>query len=322
MKFVQTVLGKIPADTLGNTDAHEHLIRMGGGEVIHGGKDFLMDSYEAALNEVALFQQAGGKTVVEMTPCGSGRDIGSLVEISKASGVQVIATTGFHKSVFYDPTHFIYRYSVEEIARLLIEDVEEGIDLYDYAGPIVKRSNAKAGVIKAAANYQVITAVEQKVLQAAGKASVATGYPVSLHTERGTMALEIIDILLAEGVRPDNIILGHIDRNPDLFYHEQLAAKGVYLIYDGPGRIKYYPDEVIATLIKNMVDRGWGSQLLIGADLGRRSYFKSYQGGPGMDYNLQVFWPRIRAAGVPEEVIQKIYSGNAAQAFANKQQEL
>jgi len=31
MKFVQTVLGKIPADVLVNTDAHEHLLRIGGG---------------------------------------------------------------------------------------------------------------------------------------------------------------------------------------------------------------------------------------------------------------------------------------------------
>ena len=41
-----------------------------------------------------------------MTPIGSGRSIESLREISAKSGVNIIATTGFHKSEFYDKSHF------------------------------------------------------------------------------------------------------------------------------------------------------------------------------------------------------------------------
>lgn len=105
MKFVQTVLGKVPADSIGIVDTHEHLIRVGGGEVIHGGKDFLMDSFEAAKKEIYLFKSAGGQTIVEMTPCGSGRDITSLIKLSEETGINIIATTGFHKSELYDSTH-------------------------------------------------------------------------------------------------------------------------------------------------------------------------------------------------------------------------
>ncbi|XVK29434.1 hypothetical protein NXG63_01900 [Pectinatus frisingensis] len=162
MKFIQTILGPIPTKSIGITDAHEHLIRIGGGEVIHGGQDFLMNSYEAALKEINLFKKAGGNTIVEMTPCGSGRDIGTLLQLSKNANIQIIATTGFHKSSFYDQTHFIYRYSVDEISQLLINDLVEGIDLYDYCGPLIKRSKAKAGVIKAAVDYQTITDVEKR----------------------------------------------------------------------------------------------------------------------------------------------------------------
>lgn len=322
LKFVQTVLGKISADSIGITDAHEHLIRIGGGEVIHGGNDFLMDSIDAAEKEIYLYKNAGGKTIVEMTPCGSGRDITSLAELSKKTGLNIIATTGFHKSELYDPTHFIYRYSIEDIAELLIRDVEEGIDIYDYCGPIVSRSNAKAGVIKAALSYQVITKIEEKVLKAAAIASKKTGYPISLHTEKGTMALEAADVLLDAGVKPDNIIFSHIDRNPDFHYHKKLAQKGVFLLYDGPGRIKYYTDEVIAGLIKNMVEEGFGSQLLIGGDLGRKSYFKSYNGGPGLDYNLNIFLPRLKDIGLSDEAINNIYSNNAMRAFSNKLYEM
>lgn len=318
LKFVQTVLGKVPINNIGKTDSHEHLIRIGGGEVIHGGNDFLMDSVDNAEKEISLYKNAGGDTIVEMTPCGSGRDINSLVKLSKTSKINIIATTGFHKSELYDRTHFLYRYSTEDIADLLIKDIEEGIDEYDYAGPIVRRSKGKAGVIKAAASYQVITEIEKKELKAAGIASVKTGFPVSLHLERGTMALEAVEILLQTGVRPDNIILGHIDRNPDLLYHKKIASKGVYLIYDGPGRIKYYTDEVISNLFKNMENEGFGSQILIGGDLGRRSYFKSYGGGPGLDYNLNTFVPRLLEIGLSETSVRNIYCENARNAFSNK----
>ena len=48
MKIIRTVLGDIPADQIGATDAHDHLIRSGGPE-IKLDPAFLMDDVELSL---------------------------------------------------------------------------------------------------------------------------------------------------------------------------------------------------------------------------------------------------------------------------------
>lgn len=322
MRYVQTVLGKVPVDNLGMTDAHDHLIRAGGVEVISNGSDFEMTDESKALEELELFKAVGGNTLVEMTPIGSGRSIEGLRSLSRESEVNILSTTGFHKSELYDRSHFLWKYDRDTLAQLLIDDVAQGIDVYDYAGPVVKRLEGKAGLIKAACSLQSITWIEKKVLEAAALASCETGAPISLHLEKGTMALEAIDILMSNGASPDSIILGHIDRNPDLYYHKAVAEKGVFLAYDGAARVKYYTDAVIVDLYKSMIDLGFEDQLLMGADLGGKSYFKAYEGGPGLGYNFGTFVPRLIDCGVPEEVVRKITIYNARNAFCNKRYEI
>lgn len=319
MGYIQTVLGNIDQDEIGFTDSHEHIIRIGGGEVVYGGHNFLLDSYENGKKELLLYKAAGGRTIVEMTPCGSGRDIESLIRLSKETGINIVGNTGFQKSDYYENnTHIMYRYSKEELSGLFIADIEEGIDKNDYSGPIVKRSTAKAGVIKAGTSYQVITDAEVKVFEAAAIASKETGAPISFHCERGTVAAEAVDILLEAGVLQNNIIVCHIDRNPDTYYHTELLKRGVYLEYDGPARVKYYTDEVILNLIKNVIKAGYEDQILLGLDLGTRSYLKSYSGGPGMDYLQRVFIPRMKAEKITEQVINKFMILNPGNAFAIK----
>ena len=60
MAFIETVLGKIDPPNIGKTDAHDHLIRMGGVEVITNGSDFDMPNENKALEELELFKQVGG----------------------------------------------------------------------------------------------------------------------------------------------------------------------------------------------------------------------------------------------------------------------
>lgn len=54
MKIIRTVLGDIPADQIGATDAHDHLIRSGGPE-IKLDPAFLMDDVEAAKKNLDVF---------------------------------------------------------------------------------------------------------------------------------------------------------------------------------------------------------------------------------------------------------------------------
>jgi phosphotriesterase-related protein len=316
MKAVRTILGDIDPKDMKATNCHDHLIRTGGLEVLHDS-DFLMDDVDKAVEEAQRFADAGGNTLVDMGAVSLGRDIGKLLEVANRVDINIIAATGFHMAQFYDTRiHWVTKYTVNQVADLLIADVMEGIDIYDYMGPIVERSNAKAGVIKVATSYGCIKPFEQKTLQAVAIAQQETGALISTHTQFGTMALEQIQALTKYGADPERVVLGHVQRNPDPWYHKKLVSTGATLMYDGAYRIKYWPDSQRVELIRAMVEAGYQKHLLLGVDAGRSSYQKAYGGGVGIDYDLSVFMPRMRDEGIPEDAVQDIFVNNPARLFA------
>jgi predicted metal-dependent phosphotriesterase family hydrolase len=317
MAFIRTILGDIDPQDMGQTNAHEHLIRTGGAEVQHDGEDMRLPSVEKAVEEARMFAAAGGKTVVDANPCCLGRDILKLLEVNAQVPIHILATTGFHEGKLYDNVvHWVNRYSVEQIAELLIADIEEGIDIHDYMGPIVQRSTAKAGQIKIATGYGLITPFERKFIHAAALAQKATGAPINTHTRSGTMALEQAQLLIGHGVRPDRIILGHVQRNHDLWYHKKIAAMGCSFMYDGGYRIKYHPDSTRVELIRGMIQAGYQKLIMLGCDAGKKSYQKAYGSGTGIDYDLTVFVPRLREEGIADSAIDDMLVNNPARLFS------
>ena len=119
MSVVRTILGDIDSRRLGVTDAHEHLIRTGGGEVAHGGEDMRLPSVEKAVAETRMFLAAGGKTVVDTAPCSLGRDIRKLLEVSAQVDAHILASTGFD----YDLTVFVPRLREDGSPEDAIEDM-------------------------------------------------------------------------------------------------------------------------------------------------------------------------------------------------------
>jgi len=317
MTVVRTINGDIDPKRLGVTDAHDHLIRIGGMEAILLGKDFLLNDVQKAIEEASSFVAAGGESLVDMGAIGLGRDIRKLLKVTENVKLNIIAATGFHKGEFYDnATHWVNTYSVETIAELLIADIEEGIDIYDYMGPVVERSLAKAGVIKIATGYGTITPFEDKFIHAAALAQKETGAAISTHTQHGTMAVEQVQRLTKYGASPERIILGHVQRNPDPWYHKRICSMGASLMYDGGYRIKYLPDSSRVNLIKMLIDAGYEKHILLGVDAGKASYQKAYGGGVGIDYDLTVFKPRMIEDGIPENAIEDIFVNNPARLFA------
>jgi predicted metal-dependent phosphotriesterase family hydrolase len=319
--FVRTIRGDINPAELGATSAHDHLICMGGPQVL-ADPDFLLSSVDKAVDEAGYFMAAGGSAIIECGPIGMGRDISALLEINRRlPGLHIVAATGFHKGSLYGDTrvHWVSRYPVERVAELLVAEITEGIDQHDYSGPVVDRSTARAGVIKVGTGYTQVTNFERKCIEAAAMASAETGVAVTTHTEAGTMALEQAQLLIRYGADADKVIIGHLQRNPDPYYHSQVCELGVNVMYDGGYRIKYFPDSVRVQLIKDMVARGWASRILLGTDAGRRSYQRAYGGGTGIDYDLAVFRFRLLAEGVDPDVVNSFFMANPARAFSFKE---
>ena len=315
MPIVRTVTGDIDVSQLGITNAHEHVL-IRSGLIIAKEPDFRLDSVEKAVEELTEYSTFGGNALVDTAPIGIGRDPEGLAQVSRQSGIHIIAATGFHKTKYYLDSHWRFHYSAQEIAGLLIEEIREGMDQHSFEGPFRRKTSVRAGIVKVASDYQFMDSATRVAFESAAIAHKETGAPVLTHTEMGTLAMEQLKLLEALGVPPQHIVLSHMDRNPDLILHCELARTGVFLEYDGPGRIKYFPESTLTSLMRGVFEAGLGAQILLGGDTARRSYWKAYGGGPGLAYMLEHFIPRLQSEGMNDEQIQQVLVKNPARAFA------
>ena len=266
------MLGDIEAAELGRCDAHEHLLLVS--PLLQGHE---LDDRQAATDDARSLRAAGADAVAEWTPIGLGRDLDGLAEASRASGLHIIAATGFHRDEHYPDDFWGRSAPVEELATL-------------FAGELADR----CGLIKVGAGYHRRTAFESRTWEAAAEARARTGAPVCVHLELGTCGPEAVDAF-GEGV-----VLAHLDRNPDPGLHRELAAAGAWLSYDGVGRIKYGPDSAILDLI----DAVGPERILLGGDQARRSEHP-------IDWLFTRFVPRL-----DPDVAERILVTNPAAAFA------
>ncbi len=316
MGIVRTIHGDVDPSSLGVVNAHDHLIRVGAGEV-YIDPDHLLNDPDKAVEEATSFVQASKRfapsaTIVDMCPASCGRGVLMLRDVvDRVPGLQVIQATGFHQQKVYLEWRqsWVNQYTVTEIADLLIADIVEGVDANDYMGPLVKRTDIRAGCIKWATAYGRITDWEVKTGQAVAIAAK--------EVTAGTCGPEQARFLIEHGVSPERIAIGHIQRNWDPWVHEQIVKLGAYVELDGTNRIKYVPDHARVTLIKTLGEKGYGRQILLGTDSGKASYQKAYGSTSGIDYDPAVFCPRlIEDEGVDPAYVQDLLVGNAAAFFA------
>lgn len=307
---VMTVLGPVSVGDLGVVDAHDHLFLA---TPAIPGQEFT--DLEPSITEATAARDSGVRTIVDMTPIGCGRRPDLLRALASRAGIHVIAATGYHRDAHYPTGHWINEASVERLASRILSDLHDGMHPADWADPLRPLDPARAGAIKAGASYHRISASEERRLVAAAVGLRAAGVPVLVHLEVGTCAHEVIDLLEREAVSPDRIILAHLDRNPDLELHREIASRGVLLEFDTLSRIKYRPDSTLLDLIEGLAIAGHLDRLLLGLDLGRRDYYRSYEGGPGLRYLMDVFVPRLRRR-IGEVAVERILVANPARAYA------
>jgi phosphotriesterase-related protein len=315
MTFVRTVLGDIPPATLGITYAHEHLV-IDGGRPVELYPDFLLADVDRAVDELTPARALGLDAVVDAMPCDAGRNVRKLAEISRRSGVHVIAPTGLHLAKYYPPDHWSVTGDQDTLGAMFMADIEDGIDANDYAGPVIDRTGHRAGVMKIAGSEDGLTPLEAKVFAAAGAAHRATGCPILTHCTEGTAALEQIELLARHGVDPGHIVLSHTDKIVDRGYHRAILETGACVEYDqsfrwGAGR----PNGTL-TLLEWMLEDGFGDQLMLGLDAARQGYWSTYGGSPGMTYLLGAFADAMDDRGIGADDRRRIFVANPARAYS------
>src|SRR5258705_6639398 len=218
---VRTVRGDVDPAELGPTDAHEHLFLE---TPLQPGDTF--QDVDRAIAEAATLVDAGARALVDWTPLGLGRRADGLVAVSEATGLHVVAATGLHRDAHYAPDSWARSTSAAVLQQRFVDELTQGMD----------GTHARAGIIKVGAGYHAVSPLEATAFEAAAAAHAATGAPVCVHTQHGTMGEGLVERLRDLGVAPPSVILAHLDRNPDAGEHTAIAETGAWLQKDAPGR--------------------------------------------------------------------------------------
>ena len=314
---MRTVLGDISPAEVGFAHCHEHTFILPG-ESCRLNADLLLDDLEKTTAELTEFRAAGGRTIVDAQPIGPERAPGLQKLASRRSGVNIVATSGFHRSCFYQPDHFRFSEPVDALAERFVAEVTNGMAEYTGA-EVTANTDIRAGLLKFATECDAIDDQARRAAEAVAIAHLRCGAPIITHSERGTCAMEQIAMMQGHGVQPSAMLISHMDRNPDIRLHRDIAATGAYLVYDGISRTKYFPDSTIVDLICGMVEAHFGGRILLAMDMGPRTMWTSYGGGPGMSYLARTFLPKLRQAGLSRQQIDTLTTHNPAAALTFRQ---
>ena len=301
---IRTLLGDIDPKDLGYTMAHEHILdepAVGG----YNDPDHQLNDFDKSLEMMERYKKIGGLSVAEASTKHWGRNTLGMAEISKRSGVNIICCTGYLCENQVDMNVWINDKTIDDIEKEMIDEVNVGMDNTEH----------KAGWIKFGTSYNYISKREEMIARAAARASIKTGAPVHSHTSTGTMGLEQIQILKEEGMDLNHFCVAHVSRNPDYWYHKKMLEQGVYLIYDGPGKAKYYTDEVLIELLRKLVKDGYEDKIMLSNDMGKKTHHKVYGYGPGYEYIHDIFLPRLLDEGFSKEVVHKFMYENPARFY-------
>jgi phosphotriesterase-related protein len=308
---IQSVTGWVHDIDLGFTLVHEHVAASSPGILkswagLSGGRENLVMTAVAALADARAF---GVRTIVDCTTFDAGRDTGLLAEVSRASGVAVIACSG----LWLDPSVTVRARSVAQLADWFIHDLTEGMD----------GTTARAGVIKIATE-EAIGPNDAKILEAAGIAGVETSAPIITHTAAQHRSGDAQAALLESfGVDPHRVAIGHSDDSDDLAYLTGLASRGYWISMDRlpHGRLPEYGGQTVQDridMIARLVDSGFASQVLLSHDepiwaglLTDEDQERHLRSNPdGITFISKVVLPGLEKIGIPADVISGIVVDN------------
>jgi phosphotriesterase-related protein len=257
----RTVLGPLDASQLGFTLAHEHIADapyyLGKWPKDWGGR---AEFTARAVDKLKVVRAAGISTIIDLTTYDVWRDIRFLVEVSRKSGLHMIAATGQR---FFPPVTQVSMpaRTTEGLAAFFRKEIEQGIE-----GTAIKAGVIKIGIIK-----KDPTALEEIGLRAGARASKATGAPIRIHTHAADRAADNqIAILESEGIDPKRVSFDHSDDSGDMDYFRGLVKRGYCLgmdhVHRGLSPAFKPPLERRAECIKLLCDGGFADKIFLSQD--------------------------------------------------------
>ncbi len=237
--------------------------------------------------EVAKTKEAGVACIVDAGHPDMGRNIDFLRQVSMKSGMPIVAGGGFYSQPFYPKE--ISTMSEEQVVKALIKQADNDV----------------LGVFGEIGSWDEITADERKVFRAVGRAHVATNLPIFTHTGiPGKSALEQLDILEDAGVKPERILIGHLGNlvDPNVSVQKAICRRGAFVGFDRQGGNN---DAQQVPMVMALIEAGFADHLMFSADA-----------SSGYAKTLTVFVPKLKAAGVSDQVLHRITVDNPRRFLA------
>jgi phosphotriesterase-related protein len=237
--------------------------------------------------ELIQARSEGVACIVDAGHPDSGRDLNFLRQASMRSGMPVVAGGGFYAQPWYPKE--ISTMSENQIVEALIRQADD--DVLGAWGEI--------------GSWDEISADERKVFRAVGRAHVATNMPIFTHTGiPGKSALEQLDLLEDAGVNPNRVVIGHLGNLVDanVYTHKIVCRRGAYVGFDRQGG---GGDAAVVPMVLALIEAGYTDRLMFSADA-MRGYGKT----------LTVFLPKLKAAGVSDEILHEITVNNSRRWLA------
>ncbi len=311
MSTVNSVLGPLNTEALGFTLMHEHAQSSTAGATQNYPELLGPGFMERIVAELTKAKEGGVRTIIDATTLDLGRDVNILAQASRRSGVNIIACTGF----FLEPLRSLEYASADQLARLFIREIREGI-----AG-----TGIKPGILKSASDMEGVTKFQETVLRAVARAHIQTDVPIMLHSYAlGRVGRQQLAILKEEGVDLRRVKVDHCADTVDLEYLTWLLEQGCYLgmerlpehRFRGSG---FSPLARIKT-IKALIDTGYVDRILPSQDwvlVKMRQFTEnsppSIKGEPAEEVNphqllyiKNVVLPQLREMGVPEAILKRL----------------
>lgn len=339
---VMTVTGAIPKEQLGVTLPHEHFfvdsrwacltsmeverltlaeakVDLGNIGVLRRNPYLVKDNSllsdpELAVVEVLEFKKAGGKTVVDQSPIGTGRSPVAMRSIANLTGLNILMGCGY-----YLKNHLPRSVLEEEepkLTKALIREIQAGVG---YTG-------IRPGVIGEIGVGPAIEEWESKSLKIAAEAHKETGLPIFVHVQAVPLVpgftgrqcgVQVVDALEAHGVEPGRVVICHTDARIDLQYIKDVLARGVYAEFDHFGEEFYVEsadflmsrdyDRILA--IRELIDAGYGDRILMSQDVCFKTDLVAF-GGWGYAHILNNIVPIMLRWGISRESVQRIMVEN------------
>jgi phosphotriesterase-related protein len=307
---IRTVLADVAPASLGTTATlfHEHLsfewakVRGPGGRGPQSGPEkdvaLVADQINAAAAEnVGCIVDAGTTDI--------GRDVAFLRDVAGRTRVHIVACGGLYMQRTY-PADLAAK-SEEQLADDFVR--EASVNRYGAFGEIGETPDAP------------MSADERKVFRSVGRAHLRTNLPIFTHNAYGTgpnvprdAALRQLDAFESVGVRPGRVAIGHtccLD-DPSAGIIKELAKRGAFVGFDRVtgGQV---PDDKKVRMLLAFFAAGYADNLLLSADY---NFTARSAARPGYGSTLTMFVPRLREAGVSEQVIRRVTIDNPRRFLA------